>query len=622
MRKTVVLSVLALGLILLGVRYLLDSFTVELPKYQPIVNGVWLDQNWTAQQRNWFHRADQGTQTFGIPYEWFIALEQPSLSLSAPALFSDATYLDRYGFIPSTADNDKPGLPIGFAHGGPLHEADGLPLRNPQTNAPMTSLGLTCAACHTGRFTYQKTSVFIDGGPALTNVQKFQKAVGLSIIYTRRVPGRFARFAERVLGPTASEDAKAKLRKQFDDVYTQVMMVHDLENAVENRTVDEGYTRLDALSRIGNTVFALDLDHHENFVAYSAPVHFPRIWNASWFEWVQYNGSIQQPMTRNAGEALGVRATVNFPVAKDQIPTSSVEVDTIFQIEQLLAGEQPPDAEHGFNGLNSPIWPDKILPPIKTDLAAKGAALYKDHCKKCHLPATDDPEFWTVPQWTPANAAGERYLNLNMIDIAHVGTDPAQAEDMKNRTVAIPTSLGITNSSGQVVTSDDFGSALSQLVTAVVNRWYDAHNISPALRDKMNGFRPDGVRAPLQYKARPLNGIWAAPPYLHNGSVPNLYALLSPVAERPKLFYLGNREYDPVNVGYHSEKFPNGFRFDTSVRGNSNSGHEFNSGSGQGIIGPLLTPDERSALIEYLKALQVIPDRRRSASSSINTAAH
>jgi hypothetical protein len=209
-----------------------------------------------------------------------------------------------------------------------------------------------------------------------------------------------------------------------------------------------------------------------------------------------------------------------------------------------------------------------------------------------------------------------------MIDIAHVGTDPAQAEDMKNRTVAIPTSLGITNSSGQVVTSDDFGSALSQLVTAVVNRWYDAHNISPALRDKMNGFRPDGVRAPLQYKARPLNGIWAAPPYLHNGSVPNLYALLSPVAERPKLFYLGNREYDPVNVGYHSEKFPNGFRFDTSVRGNSNSGHEFNSGSGQGIIGPLLTPDERSALIEYLKALQVIPDRRRSASSSINTAAH
>jgi hypothetical protein len=119
----------------------------------------------------------------------------------------------------------------------------------------------------------------------------------------------------------------------------------------------------------------------------------------------------------------------------------------------------------------------------------------------------------------------------------------------------------------------------------------------------MNGFRPNGVRALLQYKPRPLNGVWATPPYLHNGSVPNLYALLSPVAERPKVFYLGNREYDPVNVGYQSEKFVDGFRFDTSIRGNTNSGHEFNNGSGQGIIGPLLKPDERLALIEYLKTL-------------------
>ena len=52
----------------------------------------------------------------------------------------------------------------------------------------------------------------------------------------------------------------------------------------------------------------------------------------------------------------------------------------------------------------------------------------------------------------------------------------------------------------------------------------------------MNGFRPNGVRAPLAYKARPLNGIWATPPYLHNASVPNIYALLSPVSERPTNF--------------------------------------------------------------------------------------
>src|SRR5262249_17411833 len=35
-----------------------------------------------------------------------------------------------------------------------------------------------------------------------------------------------------------------------------------------------------------------------------------------------------------------------------------------------------------------------------------------------------------------------------------------------------------------------------------------------------------------QYKARPLDGIWATAPYLHNGSVPNLTELLKPAAQR------------------------------------------------------------------------------------------
>ena len=612
----IVIGVMAIILVIvLGVwwRENREEFTVELPNYTAVGKTVWLDQNWTAAQRNWFHHADQGTQTFGIPYEWFVALEQPALSLSDPGLLSDTTYLDRYGFIPDTSFN-KSELPVGFAHGGQVLDVSGAPLRNPQTNAQMTSLGLTCAACHTGRFTYQGAAVYIDGGSALTNVQNFQKAVGLSIVYTRWVPGRFARFAERVLGPGASNEAKSNLRKQFDLVYEQIKEVGNLEKSVKTHSVSEGFARLDALSRIGNTVFALDLGHHENFVAYSAPVHFPRVWYASWFEWVQYNGSIQQPMIRNAGEALGVRATINFPVAKDQLPTSSAQVNTIFELEQSLAGDKPPSAEKGFTGLASPIWPENILPPIDTALAAKGAALYQAHCKACHMPATSDPDFWTAPQWSTANAAGERYLNLNMIDITHVGTDPAQAEDMKNRTVAIPTSLAIKNSSGQVVTSHDFADALRQLVSAVVTRWYDNQvpPTPPALRDKMNGFRSDGVRAPLEYKARPLNGIWATPPYLHNGSVPNLYALLSPVAERPKTFYLGNREYDPVNVGYRTEEFPGGFKLDTSIRGNSNSGHEFNNGSSQGIIGPLLTPDERRELIEYLKSLRGAVDREKN----------
>ena len=45
---------------------------------------------------------------------------------------------------------------------------------------------------------------------------------------------------------------------------------------------------------------------------------------------------------------------------------------------------------------------------------------------------------------------------------------------------------------------------------------------------RINGSRQPDAKPPnpLAYKARPLEGIWATAPYLHNGSVPNLYELL------------------------------------------------------------------------------------------------
>jgi hypothetical protein len=599
MKKIIWFAVVVIVVILVyvGIRFYRTDFTVTLPEYPPVGNAVWLEQNWSAPQRDWFHHADQGTQTFGIPYEWFVALEQPSLSLGSPELLSDPLYLDRYGFIPDNSHPGKSALPIGFAQGGALKNPDGSANLNPQTKAPMTSLGLTCAACHTGRFTYHSTTVLIDGGPALTRLDKFQVGVGLALAYTRYVPFRFDRFADRVLGSGAGPEAKSELKAKLDEVLAQDKAILKLEESVKSRSVEEGFARLDALSRIGNFVFAVDAGVPANFVAYTAPVHFPRIWNSSWFEWVQYNGSIENPMTRNAGEALGVRATVNLAGPKDQLYSSSVQVQTLFDMEQLLAGK-PPDVHTGFTGLNSPKWPANILPPVNSELAAKGAVLYKEICQGCHMAPVTDPDFWASPEWKSAIPGGERHLDLEQISITHVGTDPAEATDMKNRRLAIPPALGIT--------SNEFGPALGQLVDFTVNHWYDSQQppTPAAVREQMNGNRPSGIRADLAYKVRPLNGVWATPPYLHNGSVPNVYALLSSVAERPKKFYLGNREYDPVNLGYVTDELPGGFEFDTTVRGNLNSGHEFSDDrTKQGVIGRALSPDERRALIEYLKTL-------------------
>ena len=140
------------------------------------------------------------------------------------------------------------------------------------------------------------------------------------------------------------------------------------------------------------------------------------------------------------------------------------------------------------------------------------------------------------------------------------------------------------------------------------------------------------------YKGRPLNGIWATAPYLHNGSVPNLYELLLPSSCkdeqgrlleegktcRSKTFTVGNRELDTERVGFKQldkNKFPK-LVFDTSLLGNRNEGHEYAAGvtriiktdkngkairksNGQFDVKYLdpINHEERMALIEYLKTL-------------------
>ena len=75
-----------------------------------------------------------------------------------------------------------------------------------------------------------------------------------------------------------------------------------------------------------------------------------------------------------------------------------------------------------------------------------------------------------------------------------------------------------------------------------------------------------------------LRDVWATAPYLHNGSVPTLRALLEPARRRPVTFPLGHT----------------GFVFDTRLPGNRNIGHEY---------GTALTPSEKDDLVAFLETL-------------------
>ena len=110
------------------------------------------------------------------------------------------------------------------------------------------------------------------------------------------------------------------------------------------------------------------------------------------------------------------------------------------------------------------------------------------------------------------------------------------------------------------------------------------------------------------YVAPPLDGVWATGPFLHNGSVPTLEALLDS-SRRPRYFtrtvVAGDDGFDAAAVGIKFVPVDHGQLderdakkraaiYDTTLRGYSNSGHTF---------GDSLTTEERRAVIEYVKTL-------------------
>lgn len=114
------------------------------------------------------------------------------------------------------------------------------------------------------------------------------------------------------------------------------------------------------------------------------------------------------------------------------------------------------------------------------------------------------------------------------------------------------------------------------------------------------------------YANLPLDGVWARAPYLHNGSVPSLWDLLTPAEQRPAVFTRGGDVYDQVKMGFRYQALTGsraaGYRddagrpyvgrefvLDAAQIGNGNGGHS-------GVAyGTLLGDSEKRALIEYFK---------------------
>ena len=542
---------------------------------------AYLDQGWEPRDSMDFYTRTQGSRL--MPYAWFLALEQADNE----KLFRDAQNMSRLRYLPQKPTPCNPdGLPVGF-------------VKDPHHATESTDyIGLTCAACHTTEIHYNKTAYRIDGGPGMGDADTFLMDLTRAIKATLDDPAKFDRFAMRVLKRARGRD---ELRKELETAYR----VRSDYNTLNHPKHPYGFARLDAFGRIMNNVLVDDLDVHDESQKCSpdAPVSYPFLWDAPHHDFVQWNGfgannvmgsEALGGLARNVGEVLGVFGEVH--VSKPNTALTLVGYKSSARMPDLL------HLENLVRKLHSPQWP-KELPPIDETKRKAGAKLFEAYCQRCHQPID--------------RADPNRRIKAVLMPIESIGTDPRMATNFATRRAKTGRVehrrmlFMVGDRFGKEAPADDI--LLHTIVGVILSAPANYHENARMLdlrKRKHDG--PGGEANLLVYKARPLNGIWATAPYLHNGSVPNLHQMLLPSEKRVTEFYVGRRELDPTHVGFRTEPFDGGFRFRTTddegkpIPGNSNVGHDYGTGKPKRPGGddlPALTDEERWQLIEYLKSL-------------------
>ncbi|HST74703.1 MAG TPA: di-heme-cytochrome C peroxidase, partial [Acetobacteraceae bacterium] len=506
------------------------------PAAPPRAGITYLCQGWSADKAEWWYHISQGTAI--MPYAWFMALEQAS----GTAPFTAPDHLARLGFLPDAPSKDNPdGLPVGFA----ARELD-FPSTVPFRLYKGKWIGFACSTCHTGQVRYNGTEIRIDGGPSHIDLEAFGSDLGDAILKMKFDPDKKERFFQRIAAGAGSPEEIRKLADNvqafFDAFAARSQMFANAQTASPDQPVS-GLGRLDAVQRGGNLILSGPLAESKNYASNSAPVRYPALWDTPYFDWVLYDTSIRQPLARHIVEALGVGT-----------PFDPATLLTPHIVHGLLM-DNIVDGHRALTKLESPLWPEQVLPAIDPRKLARGEWLYKDNCASCHA-------LIERGMHRPVGSSSEDAVRIKVptVPLDLIGTDPRQAATLAPRIV----SLERIGGPRAMLYTD----AVRKVTSGIVEQWTAQSDPNKAAEQEVDGGRPNDIRGHFVYRARPLNGVWAIAPYLHNGSVPNLHALLLPQAQRPPTFWVGSYEFDPVNVGFESTKpIEQGFQFDTTKPG-------------------------------------------------------
>ncbi len=603
-----------------------DSMEVKFDRADPSIvadyrNGL------SQQQRQSYYHLSQGSEI--LPWILLTVVDVADPGSRKPFVEN----LSRYGLLPDPGRDD--GLPVGLTVA-----------TNPFTFG-MDFVGVSCAACHVGELRHDGKAVRVDGAPNMFNLQLFYSDAVDALVATTSDRGKLWDAAKRLGRQDWQRYGVAApfVRPATLVYYGANVLLHRDRLAARRELIDvirvakaqrdqqhptTGFGRLDAFDGTRNFLFtrlrkadagaAFEVNR-ANLVKLDAAVKFPPLWSRKatppgpieayrdqpgrfpsvWgfkdYDWIEWTIDTDTVMERNITETLGAGATVVLdPNLSGSLFDSSIPIANLHTLEWLAYYMDPPR------------WPEAAFGAIKPDLAAAGETIFRTTCAGCHEYGND--------QRTPAGL-----IQLRGRRPEEVGTDATAALriscpvpdtgalSIPSRAYSVDDSRLLKDCAGVTAGTAFHGASFARTVQAAVDgikqKAYGAAGIDAAQQRVMEDLdRRKAVtwrdtlldtKAPYgPYAARPLYGIWAAAPFLHNGSVPTLYDLLLPPERRPKTFALGARQYDPVKLGFAVETScsPQDCLVDTTRTGDSNGGH---------LWGTDLSEPDRMALLEFLK---------------------
>jgi cytochrome c5 len=313
----------------------------------------------------------------------------------------------------------------------------------------------------------------------------------------------------------------------------------------------------------------------------------------------QYDGSIVDPVIRSMIAAYASGASVEAlsrPEVEQNIRQAAAYT------EQLGIDIKVPTY--------SAMFPSHAPDPARV---AAGRVVYMRSCNICHGNRPAENAAWNldgagwIHQLSRLEAEGNR---------APIGTDPMRLTFRYSDMLPLAIWTGFPGWADQLekqkrslADAQTAAEAAGDLATAYL--WQNQRNALDLLSRKYRLGHPfyfpaDGIRYDVGYINNPIPRTFLRAPFLHNGSVPTLRELIN-LDQRPPVFCRGQNVYDPDAIGYVAPspdaqgkcppRLP--FRFDTSLPGNSNAGHDYP----WRYDGPARDKDKLEDLLAYLKTL-------------------